>query len=85
LGDITGLPVIEVDKIFRRPGLIATPRDEWVVMQEELVAGEGWIMDGELGPYDAVEVRLRVADTIIFLDFSLARRLACDSPITRTC
>ena len=73
LGDIAGLPVIEVDKIFWRPALIATPRDEWVVVQEKLVAGEGWIMDGDLGPYDAVEVRLRAADTIIFLDFSLAR------------
>lgn len=30
-------------------------------------------MDGDLGPYDAVEVRLRAADTIIFLDFSLFR------------
>ena len=72
-GDITGLPVIEVDKIFWQPGLIATPREEWVVMQEKLVAGERWIMDGDLGPYDAVEVRLRAADTIIFLDFSLVR------------
>ena len=73
LGDITGLPVIEVDKIFWQPGLIATPREEWVVMQEKLVTGERWIMDGDLGPYDAVEVRLRAADTIIFLDFSLVR------------
>jgi hypothetical protein len=30
-------------------------------------------MDGDLGPYDVVEVRLRAADTIILLDFSLAR------------
>jgi adenylate kinase family enzyme len=73
LGDITGLPVIEVDKIFWRPGLIATPREQWVVMQEKLVAGDRWIMDGDLGPYDSVEVRLRAADTIIFLDFSLLR------------
>jgi len=73
LGDITGLPVIEVDKIFWRPGLIATPRDQWVAMQEKLVAGDRWIMDGDLGPYDAVEVRLRAADTILFLDFSLVR------------
>jgi adenylate kinase family enzyme len=73
LGDITGLPVIEVDKIFWRPGLIATPRDQWVVVQEKLVVGDRWIMDGDLGPYDAVEVRLRAADTIIFLDFSLVR------------
>ena len=73
LGDITGLPVIELDKVFWRPGLAATPRDQWVVVQERLVAEEGWIMDGDLGPSDVVEVRLRAADTIIFLDFSLVR------------
>jgi adenylate kinase family enzyme len=73
LGDITGLPVIEMDKIFWRRRLIATPRDQWVAMQEKLVAGDRWIMDGDLGPYDAVEVRLRAADTILFLDFSLIR------------
>src|ERR1700724_4378755 len=73
LGEITGLPVIELDKVFWRPGLVATPRDQWVVVQEKLVAKNGWIMDGDLGHYDAVEVRLRAADTIIFLDFSLVR------------
>jgi len=73
LGEITGLPVIELDKLFWRPGLVATPRDQWVVVQEKLVGEDGWIMDGDLGPYDAVEVRLRAADTIIFLDFSLVR------------
>ncbi len=73
LGDITGLPVIEMDKIFWRPGLIAPPREQWVATQERLVAADRWIMDGDLGPYDAIEVRLRAADTIIFLDFSLVR------------
>jgi adenylate kinase family enzyme len=73
LGEITRLPVIELDKVFWRSGLVATPRDEWVVVQERLAAEDGWIMDGDLGPSDAVEVRLRAADTIIFLDFSLVR------------
>jgi hypothetical protein len=73
LGEITGLPVIELDKIFWRPGLIATPREQWVVMQEKLVAGDRWIMDGDLGASDVFEVRLRAADTIIFLDFSVGR------------
>jgi adenylate kinase family enzyme len=73
LGEITGLTVIEMDKIFWQPGLVATPREQWVAMQEKLVAGDRWIMDGDLGPYDAVEVRLRAADTIIVLDFSLVR------------
>ena len=62
--------MIELDKVFWRPGVVATPRDQWVVVQEKLVAEDGWIMDGDLGPYDVVEVRLRAADTVIFLDFS---------------
>jgi hypothetical protein len=28
-------------------------------------------MDGDLGPYDVIDCRLRAADTIIFLDFSI--------------
>jgi adenylate kinase family enzyme len=73
LGEITGLLVIELDKIFWRAGLLPTPRDQWVVLQEKLVTEEEWIMDGDLGPFDAIEVRLRAADAIIFLDFSLMR------------
>src|SRR5271168_2563501 len=73
LGEIAGLPVIELDKIFWQPGLAATPGDAWAEAQRSLVEKDAWIMDGDLGPYDAVEVRLRAADTIIFLDFSLMR------------
>lgn len=73
LGEITGLPAIELDKIFWQPGIVAMPRQEWVETQRRLVATEAWIMDGDLGPYDTVEVRLRAADTVIFLDFSLLR------------
>jgi adenylate kinase family enzyme len=73
LGEITGLPVVELDKVFWRPGLVATARDQWVEIQQALVEEDQWIMDGDLGPYDAVEVRLRAADTIIFMDFSLVR------------
>jgi adenylate kinase family enzyme len=73
LGEITGLPVIELDKHFWRPGLAATPRDQWAAVQRELAGQESWIMDGDLGPYDVLDVRLRAADTIVFLDFSPAR------------
>ena len=73
LGEITRLPVIELDKIFWQSGPAPTPRDQWIVVQQKLVAGDGWILDGDLGPYDAIEVRLRAADKIIFLDFSLWR------------
>jgi adenylate kinase family enzyme len=73
LSEITALPLIELDKLFWRSDLSPTPRDQWMALQEDLVAEKEWIMDGDLGPYDAVEVRLRAADTIILLDFSLLR------------
>jgi nicotinamide riboside kinase len=73
LGEITGLRVIELDKVFWQPGLAATPHDQWVELQQSLVSENEWVMDGDLGPYDAIEVRLRAADTIIFLDFSIVR------------
>jgi adenylate kinase family enzyme len=73
LGEITGLPVVQLDKVFWQPGLVATPREEWADAQASLVAKEKWIMDGDLGPLDVVETRLRAADTVILLDFSLAR------------
>jgi nicotinamide riboside kinase len=73
LGNITGLPVIEADKIFWQPGLVPTTREQWIAMQKGIAAEDRWIIDGDLGRYDAVEVRLRAADTIILLDFSLVR------------
>jgi adenylate kinase family enzyme len=73
LGEITRLPVIELDKVFWRAGLIPTPRDQWVAVQEKLIAKDKWIIEGDLGPYGVVKVRLRAADTIICLDFSLVR------------
>ena len=70
LGGITGLPVIELDKLFWRPGLAPTPRDEWAVIQRRLAPRESSITDGDLGPYDVLDVRLHAADAIVFLDFS---------------
>jgi cytidylate kinase len=72
LGEITGLPVIELDKLFWRPDLAATPRDQWAAIQRELAAHESWIIDGDLGPYDVLDIRLQAADAIVFLDFSPA-------------
>jgi adenylate kinase family enzyme len=48
LGEITGLPVVELDKIFWRDGLVATPREEWIEIQRELVARDTWILAGDL-------------------------------------
>jgi len=73
LGEITGLPVVELDRLFWRPGLVATPPGEWAAEQRRLARQESWIMDGDLGPYDVPGVRLAAADTVVVLDFSLPR------------
>ena len=74
LGQITGLPVIELDRYFWKPGLNATPPAEWAHTQSELARRETWIMDGDLGRYDTgLGARLAAADTVIVLDFSLVR------------
>lgn len=71
LGEITGLPVVELDQLFWQPGLRATSREQWRTIQRELVEQNNWILDGDLGRYDAVEIRLQAADTVILLDFPL--------------
>lgn len=74
LGDVTKLPVIELDALFWEPDLTATAPDRWAARQQELVRRDAWILDGDLGPYDsALDVRLRAADTIVVLDFSFPR------------
>jgi adenylate kinase family enzyme len=69
LGEITRLPMIKLDKLFWRAGLAPT-QEEWAVIQCRLPAQESWIMDGDLGPYDVIDVWLHAADAIVFLDFS---------------
>jgi adenylate kinase family enzyme len=74
LSELTGLPSIELDGLFWQPGPAPTPAEVWVARHRELVAGERWIIDGDLGPYDAgLSSRLAAADTIIVLDFGFAR------------
>jgi adenylate kinase family enzyme len=73
LGVLTGLPVIELDKHFWSRDLAPLPLDQWKVLQRNLISAEQWILDGDLGPYDAPEVRLHAADTVIVLNFALWR------------
>jgi adenylate kinase family enzyme len=74
LGEVTKLPVIELDALFWKPGPTPTAPGQWAARQQELVRQDAWILDGDLGPYDdALDVRLRAADTIVVLDFSFPR------------
>jgi adenylate kinase family enzyme len=67
------LPLIELDKELWNDQLKALPREQWAQRQTVLASSDQWIMDGDLGPYDAIEPRLRRADTVIILDLSLGR------------
>lgn len=73
LGELIGVPMTELDKLFWQSGLAPTPHAEWTAIQEQLTQKDSWILDGDLGPYDVVDVRLRAADTVILLDFGLVR------------
>ena len=73
LGMLIGLPVIELDKYFWSSDLTPLPAEQWNALQRKLVSAERWILDGDLGPYDALDVRLQAADTVIVLDFALWR------------
>jgi adenylate kinase family enzyme len=68
LGAVTGLPVVELDAHFWTPGLHPSSPRRWAEVQEGLAAEPRWIMDGDLGPYDVLDVRLRRADTVVLLD-----------------
>lgn len=74
LGEVTGLPVVELDALFWQPGPVAESPDRWAARQRQLIERNTWIIDGDLGPYDsALRERLAAADTIVVLDFGLLR------------
>ena len=63
----TGLPLIHLDSVWWRADGSHISRDEFDRALAELLAGEKWIIDGDYSR--TYEVRLRAADTVIFLDY----------------
>ena len=68
LGEITGIPVIHLDRMFWNPGWVATPRDEMNNMVLETATRESWIIDGNY--LSTLDYRIERADSIIFIDFN---------------
>jgi adenylate kinase family enzyme len=78
LGARLGIPVTHLDRLFWQPGWQKPDKQWWREKQQELVADDAWILDGN---YDStLEIRLGAADTVIFLDFP---RLLCLSRVLR--
>jgi hypothetical protein len=44
-----------------------------LAIQRQLAAHESWITDGDPGPCDLIDVRLRAADAVVLPDFSPLR------------
>ena len=66
--EATGLPVVHLDKHFWHPGWIESDPEDWRERQADLLIGDEWIADGNYG--NTLDLRLSLADTIIWLDFS---------------
>jgi adenylate kinase family enzyme len=62
-----GLPLTEIDSIQFQPGWERTPDPELRAAIQAAHAAERWLIDG-FGPWDQIEERARLADTIIFVD-----------------
>jgi adenylate kinase family enzyme len=67
LAAITGLPRVELDAHYWRPGWQPTPRDEWHDAVADLCGQPAWIMDGNY--HNTLPIRLPRADTVIWLDY----------------
>jgi adenylate kinase family enzyme len=76
LRELTGLPLIELDNVFWQPGLQPMPPDKWASLQSKLVKKPEWVMDGDLGPYDVADIRIREADTIMKMPIRIAIAMA---------
>jgi adenylate kinase family enzyme len=67
LGEMTGLPVIHLDREYWRPGWKEPTRFEWIEHVMELAKGERWIIDGNYS--GTMDIRFEVCDTIVFMDY----------------
>lgn len=70
LAELTGRPLIIIDKHFwpvdRRP----QPAPHWARIQQQITDNSSWIIDADLGPYEIDEPRLGKPDEVWVLDFA---------------
>ena len=80
LGEILGIEVIHLDRLYWLPNWQEVPQDEWHRIVEEVISRDSWVMDGN---YSATrEMRIRACDTVIFLD--IPRRVCMYRILKRT-
>ncbi|MBF6173615.1 topology modulation protein [Nocardia blacklockiae] len=66
LADLLGLPLTHLDNVFYDTDWNPLPRDEFARRQRDLVTAPRWLVEGNHA--STLPIRLRAADTVIFLD-----------------
>lgn len=72
LAKITGLPMTALDLLKYSPGGEEVPYEDYKSAHDRLLQQDRWIIDG-YGSLDTMWERLKIADTLVYLDMPIAR------------
>jgi adenylate kinase family enzyme len=67
LGELTGMPVVHLDRYFWSAGWQPMPTDSWSRLVTQLTSAPRWIMDGNYG--GSLSLRIPRCDAVVFFDF----------------
>ncbi len=67
VGEITGLPVVHLDKLHWGPGWTMPDARVWRRRLEDAMSADDWVLDGNYS--GSLDMRLAKADTVLFIDF----------------
>ncbi len=70
LAEILDLPVVHLDRLYWKPGWVATPDSEWHQVQLRELERDAWIADGIQEERVKPNLWLDAADTVVFIDAS---------------
>jgi energy-coupling factor transporter ATP-binding protein EcfA2 len=76
LAALLGVPHVELDALSWRPSWTMVPAPAFQARVAEATSGDAWVVDGNYGGQGAREIVWDRADTVVWLDFSLAVILA---------
>lgn len=69
LRDLTGLPLYYLDMIFHRADRTTVTHEEFDTSLQQIMEKDRWIIDGNY--QRTLEMRLKMCDTVFFLDYPL--------------
>lgn len=60
------IPIFYLDKLYWKENWVATPREQFIAIQQDILKKDSYIIDGNY--QSTLELRFKNASTIIFLD-----------------